>query len=110
MPVPSKPSPCISDFSTALSAAVLSSSDLNYTILSILEKLFHPFSTPEQQILGSVIRVLARQASRLPGTDYANSDDELNVLLAVSIALKRAERAGGAAPPASVAPLPGSTP
>ena len=88
MPVPSKLSPPSSDLPVNLPG-----SDLNYTILHTLEKLFHPTQTPDLQVLRTVIRVLARQIRRFQThTGDANSNEDLGVLLAVSIALERAER------------------
>ena len=95
MPIPLNRSP-ISD---------LSGSDLNYTILSALEKLFHPDATAEQRIIGLVIQVLARHIGCRPHT--ADPDDLL-ILLAVSVALERAEQPKPApGQPADARRLPG---
>ena len=65
--------------------------DLTYSTLTALEELFRS-DAPEKQLLWSVIRILARRITH--HGPFSQLDPDLPVLLAVSVAIERAKKAG----------------
>jgi hypothetical protein len=80
MPVPSP---------TYASPFVIDTTDTNH-ILTTVEGLFQPGASSEKQLLGNVIRILARYIQYAP---VCAQEPDLPILLAVSVALERSRAA-----------------
>jgi hypothetical protein len=55
-----------------------------FTTLKVLERILSPAAAPEDRLLGEVIRTMARYIRVVPA---ATADEDLALLLAVSVAL-----------------------